>query len=590
MVLPIRAELKDKKIRHCIDRGENLMKEKISNRREWVKTAAIIFLSVLLVLTFFSNTIMNYSLPEVATQYVEPGTITAKIRGTGTVESADPYSVKLKTTANTTATGVYEVQSVEVKKGDMVQKGDVLCLLASNESSQAEAAQEALDAQILEYEIAILQGNVSGSVLEHAQSGNTSSMATYQSQVLAKEQEIEYLEGYLKEAEDTLAAWEKQQTYDVNPDEAKKNLDNAQKAYDAVATVINDAKTEIAGWQAEIDKNNEIIRDYLDGKVVVGDVSGQPVPAVSAAEYNAAVQNNTVLQNRINSKKAEIADEEAQLPGLEAALKTAQEEYNDEVSDTEDNVQDSIDEWTKEVENRKELLAEAKESKTQLIKDIVTELEWSDTLGQLQENIDKLQGESVGGEVVAPISGEIIAVNVRSGEDTPSDGILFKIQPEGKGYTMQFTVTNEQARRVSVGNTAELVNSWRYDDVEVLLTGIKPNSKNPGQSKDLIFDITGDVTDGQSLSVELGEKSTEYELTVPNSAIREDNNGKFILIIETKSTPLSNRYIATRVDVEVLDSDDTRTAISAPIYGYDYVITTSTAPVVAGNQVRLANN
>lgn len=566
------------------------MKEKNSNRREWVKTAAIIFLSVLLVLTFFSNTIMNYSLPEVATQYVEPGTITAKIRGTGTVESADPYSVKLKTTENTNATGVYEVQSVEVKKGDVVQKGDVLCLLASNESSQVEAAQEALDAQILEYEIAILQGNVSGSVLDNAQSGNTSSMTTYQNQVLAKEQEIEYLEGYLKEAEDTLAAWKEQQTHEVDPDDEKADLEAAQKAYDAVASVVNDAKAEIAGWQSEIDKNNETIRDYLDGKVVVGDVSGQPVPAVSEAEYNAAVQNNTVLQNRINSKKAEIADEEAKLPGLEAALKAAQEEYDEEVSDTEDNVQDSIDEWTQEVENRRKLLEEAQEAKTQLITDIVTELEWSDTLGQLQENIDKLQDESVGGEIVAPISGEIIAVNVRSGEDTPSDGILFKIQPEGKGYTMQFTVTNEQARRVSVGNTAELVNSWRYDDVEVLLTGIKPNPQNPGQSKDLIFDITGDVTDGQSLSVALGEKSTDYELTVPNSAIREDNNGKFILIVETKSTPLSNRYIATRVDVEVLDSDDTRTAISAPIYGYDYVITTSTAPVEAGNQVRLANN
>ena len=36
--------------------------------REWVKNAAIVFLAVLLVLTFFSNTIMNRSLPEVATQ------------------------------------------------------------------------------------------------------------------------------------------------------------------------------------------------------------------------------------------------------------------------------------------------------------------------------------------------------------------------------------------------------------------------------------------------------------------------------------------------------------------------------------------
>ena len=37
-------------------------------KREWVKTAAIIFLAVLLVLTFFSKTIMNASLPEAAVQ------------------------------------------------------------------------------------------------------------------------------------------------------------------------------------------------------------------------------------------------------------------------------------------------------------------------------------------------------------------------------------------------------------------------------------------------------------------------------------------------------------------------------------------
>ena len=53
--------------------------------REWVKNAAIIFLAVLLVLTFFSQTIMNRTLPEVATQYVTDGSITAKVRGTGHV-------------------------------------------------------------------------------------------------------------------------------------------------------------------------------------------------------------------------------------------------------------------------------------------------------------------------------------------------------------------------------------------------------------------------------------------------------------------------------------------------------------------------
>ncbi len=565
------------------------MNNNTSKRREWVKTAAIVFLSVLLVLTFFSNTIMNYSLPEVATQYVEPGTITAKIRGTGTVESADPYSVKLKTTSNTNATGIYEVASVEVHKGDVVQKGDVLCLLASGENSMVEDAKKALEDQILQYEIAILQGDVSETVLNNAQSGNVTSMEEHQRRVLAKEQEIEALKEDIKVAEENLATWQEQSERDYDPSKQKKKLEEAQAAYDAVLKVIEEAKDEIAKWQAEMDANNEIIRDYEDGKVIV-DGEGNQVPAVSQSEYETAKANNAILQGRIDAKNEEIADEEAKLPQLKEDLDKAKKDYDKKIAESKDIADDSVEAWTKELEYRKKRLAEAEEAKAQLITDIVKELEWSDTLTTMKEDIAKLQNETVGGEIVAPVSGEIIAVNVKSGEDTPDDGVLFTIQPENKGYTMQFSVTNEQARRVSVGNQAELVNSWRYDEVEVLLTSIKPDPQNPSQNKILSFDINGDVTAGQALSVSLGERSAEYDLTVPNSAIREDNNGKFILIVETKSTPLSNRYIAKRVDVEVLASDDTRSAISAAIYGYDYVITTSTAPVEAGHQVRLANN
>lgn len=49
------------------------MEETKVSKREWVKTAAIIFLAILLVLTFFSNTIMNATLPEVAAQQIEGG-------------------------------------------------------------------------------------------------------------------------------------------------------------------------------------------------------------------------------------------------------------------------------------------------------------------------------------------------------------------------------------------------------------------------------------------------------------------------------------------------------------------------------------
>lgn len=559
------------------------MNEKSSKRREWVKTAAIVFLSVLLVLTFFSNTIMNYSLPEVATQYVESGTITAKIRGTGVVESGDPYSVKLKTTGATNATGVYEVQSVEVRKGDKVQKGDALCYLASGENTELKALRKQWDEKVKDVELSILEGKLSSSVLDHIKSGNLASIAAYQNQVQGKDAEIEILENELQEAEDTLTAWREQKNQGGTPNatKEKKKLEEAQAAYDEVADVVDLAKADIEDWEKEIAVNNRKKRDYEDKKL-----NADGTPAVTLEEYNAAIQNNTILENRIKNKKSEIAAEEAKLPALKKALDKAQKAYNNKINNNDEDVDDQISNWEKEVKAREKRLSEAREAKARMIDDLKMEQEFA----KLQEQMAEQRGESVDGIVTAPVSGSIIDVNVKSGEDTPGNGILFTIQPEGKGYTMQFSVTNEQARRLSVGDQAELMNAWRYDDVEVRLSSIKPDPQNPSQNKQLTFDITGDVTAGQSLNVSVGQRSANYDLTVPNSAIREDNNGKFILTVETKSTPLSNRYIATRVDVEVLGSDDNRSAISAPLYGYEYVITTSTAPVEAGKQVRLANN
>ena len=97
------------------------MTEQRVKNRGWVKNVAIIFLAVMLVLTFFSNTIMNASLPEAAVQYVQSGSITTQIRGTGTITAKEVYEVKTTTSR--------KVQSVLVTKDQEVKVGDVLRIL-----------------------------------------------------------------------------------------------------------------------------------------------------------------------------------------------------------------------------------------------------------------------------------------------------------------------------------------------------------------------------------------------------------------------------------------------------------------------------
>ena len=239
------------------------------------------------------------------------------------------------------------------------------------------------------------------------------------------------------------------------------------------------------------------------------------------------------------------------------------------------------------------VLEDAKMKRDKLYASIQTELNLSSQYDAIQAQkkvVSDLKSKSIGAYVECPISGRLSSVNYIAGQTATAGDVIAVIQPEGKGYTLSFSVTTEQAKRISVGDIADVSNSWYYGDIRAVVTAIKPDPSNPSSSKLVECEITGsDVTPGQSLNLSIGQKSSNYDLVVPNSAIREDSNGKYILIVESKSSPLGNRYFATRVDVEVLASDDTQTAISAALYGYEYVITTSTKPVKEGKQVRLAD-
>ena len=198
-----------------------------------------------------------------------------------------------------------------------------------------------------------------------------------------------------------------------------------------------------------------------------------------------------------------------------------------------------------------------------------------------------MESESVGATIVAPVEGTIVSLERVAGETTEKGEAIATIQVAGKGMSLSFSVTNAQAAKVNVGDKAELQNAWYYNDVMITLSKIKPDPEDPGKKKLLEFNVEGLVQNGESLSVSVGQRSAEYEHVVPNSAIREDNKGKFILIIDEKTTPFGNRYKARRVDVEVLASDEINTAVSADLQGYEYVITTSNQPVKEGDQVRL---
>ena len=124
----------------------------MTDRKDKIKNITIIFLLVMLILTFFSNTIMNYSLVEVSTQQVTSGQITSKVRGSGSVEASESYSVTIEETR--------KIATVNVKKDAEVATGDLLFTLEDTDSDELDAAKKSLNEAQAAYESAVLTAGI----------------------------------------------------------------------------------------------------------------------------------------------------------------------------------------------------------------------------------------------------------------------------------------------------------------------------------------------------------------------------------------------------------------------------------------------
>lgn len=494
------------------------------NRKDIVKNVAIAFLSIMLILTFFSNTIMNYSLPQVATQQITGGTISPQIRGTGTVSAEDPYNITVKETR--------KISGVAVKEGAHVEIGDVIYYLEDKESEELLDAKERLDDLELKYEQSLFSGDVPNEVISNVRSGRNTTYDMFQTELAA-----------------------------------------ATDRYNNALAADNAAKADI-DYMTQMDNYDEAGNSYN---------AATPSYTIDELNYQLTKAKNDEDEDRIKQLQTQIAELDKDRSQLENYGTQQNLSYDQKLAEL------------KQIKAKTEAeLEDAELEKTKLLKSINTEIslcQMRDKITEQKDRIAKLEEESVGASVKSPVAGTVSSLSKVAGESTSADETIAVIQVDGKDMTTSFSVTNAQAQKLKVGDGAKPQNIWQFgDDFKATLTSIRNDKTDPGNKKLLTFKIESkDVAPGQDISLAIGERAVEYDLIVPNSAIKTDSNGKFILVVTSKSSPLGNRYMASRVDVTVKAQDDNNTAIAAAVEGDEYVITTATTLIKAGDQVRLAN-
>lgn len=602
------------------------MAEESVKKRGWVKNAAIIFLSILLVLTFFSNTILNRSLPEVAVEYAQPGTITAKIRGTGTVTANESYQVTLNGQTR-------EVRSVAVQAGDAVAPGDLLFTLADTESEELKAAQNQLEELQYQYREAVIDGSsadyaAENRKIEQAQAELNEALAeradneVSESALFAAEEEVHDLTQEVAEYQREIEAaggssvtssqlLSAQRAIEDKEAEIQANMDALTAAETRYANEWSSLRSEARARMAAAGESGDAkLRGYLaqvasewdregaegsEGYMTVYTTITGYLDAADALdlelarleedyhdlvdEYEESAEVNE-LNERLLRAQNDLADAQAEYEDLKAK-RTAWSTANEAVKTAQATLDDLVFSLS---EQQKE------DGKTTAKHDLSLE-RLRGQIADAQEEVARLQADSVDATITAPVGGIVTAVNITAGNTTSGSDPLAVIEVPDMGYSLSFAVTNEQASKVKVGDMAEVSNYYWGGNIQAQLVAIRNDPEQPGRGRLLQFALSGEVETGSSLTLSVGQQSAEYSSVVPNSALRSDSNGDFILTVTSKQTPLGTRYTATRVDVQVLATDDTRSAISgAALTGWDYVITTATKPVEPGMLVRLVEN
>lgn len=536
------------------------MKEFLKKNRTWVIKLAAVFFVILLLLTFFSNTIMNYLLPQVATQTIQSGTITSKVRGSGTVTTANPYNV--------TVSSERKIKIVNVKEGDSVEQGALLVMFEDTDSSDLTQAKKTLEQAKTDYQKYIVANELSNEVVQRVENGQYGDFSGYKTRL---EQAKQSVDTYQTQVDSYTSSTKKLQAQ-------LDALQNTTADTSAEQSALDVANQELQAAQAEQTTAENTVNSMQEQYSLYQE-SGNDVSGVAAS---LAVAKNTLMnaQNRVTN--AQLAVDKAQ-----AALTAKQD--NSQNKPEISKIQTQLNSENAILSAATDNLTKAQSDHGKIMAEMNSEAELAalySAISDAQSALDKLTVDG-GNKITAPVSGVVSNITITKGQTVAAAETLMTITGKDNGYTATITVTSEQAKRVKTGDTADINESWYYSDIAATVTAIRNDKENPGKSKLIDLKVTGDVTEGTTLNFAIGDKSKTYDMIVPNGAVREDNNGKFILIIREKSSPLGNRYFAKRIDVDVTASDDVNSAVTGELEGYEYVITTSTKAIKAGDQVRL---
>lgn len=531
--------------------------------KKWVTKAIIIFIAFLLVLTFFSNTIMNLFIPKVVGKKTYRGNLSYTNNSTAVVEPVNKY--KVETIAGR------KVDRVLVTDYDEVKKDDVLITLTPVEDRSA------LDA---------LKKELQGLQREEECAARTPSGTDYAS----LRSSVSRAQYQLKEAKEELAAArskkDKISTAQKIIDKNQKNLPSLTSEVQQASATVEDLNKKIDEVASEIETRQKRIDEIKPPEGAVPDPEIAEEITRLEEEILTRRTKKDELSKQLTSAVKRLENASSNLSDCNEAIAEAQKALQEaEGLPSVSSAKVNYEEAQAALQSAKKTLSDA-QANDGIARDRARDAseERKSQIAALKIKIEELENSYEVNELRAPVEGTVFAVTVADGDDM-EEGTVLVVIPKNTEYTVTFRFDAESVKNLTPGMSIATDTYW-VESCKIL--SIKSDPDNPREKRLVKCMIKADVVyPGESVTGILGKNNSEYECLIMSGAVYEDNGGSFVYAIDESRSPLGNHYQVRRVDVVVLATDGAVSAISGEGLDSVLIVVRSEEPLEDGQRVRL---